>query len=149
MVEIRAAGPADIDQLRAVFRRSSLHNDGDRANLLAHPEVLEFDPICVHEHRTRVAVEPTERVVGFATTARHGEALELDDLFVDPDFMRRGIGIDLIRDVEAVARSQGVRRVEVTGNDHALDFYQRAGFVIDGTIETRFGSATRMHLDTT
>ena len=43
--------------------------------------------------------------------------------------------------------SHGVQRIEVTGNDHALAFYQRAGFVIDGVAQTRFGPATRMHLD--
>jgi hypothetical protein len=39
---IREAVPADTAVLRDVYRRSSLSNDGDRASLLANPEVLEF-----------------------------------------------------------------------------------------------------------
>jgi ribosomal protein S18 acetylase RimI-like enzyme len=143
---IRTAGPGDIDDLRSVFRRASLHNEGDRPNLLAHPEVLEFEDACVHEGRTRVAMVDG-RVVGFETTNPNGDAEELDDLFVDPDWMRRGIALALIRDAVAIARARGTVRIEVTGNNHALAFYERAGFVLDGVTETRFGSASRMHLD--
>ena len=61
--------------------------------------------------------------------------------------MRRGIALALIRDAEAIARSQGVERIEVTANHHALAFYERAGFVEIGPAQTRFGPAIRMHLD--
>jgi hypothetical protein len=40
-----------------------------------------------------------------------------------------------------------VSRIEVTANPHAMAFYERAGFVPDGTAETRFGAAPRMRLD--
>ncbi|MGO9876478.1 MAG: GNAT family N-acetyltransferase [Acidimicrobiia bacterium] len=144
---IRDAALADVAELRDVFRRSSLHNEGDRATLLDHPEVLEFDPVCVHEYHTRVAVDDG-RVVAFVTTRQlPHDIIELDDLFVDPDWTRRGIAHELIRDAEAIAHSAGARRIEVTANNHALAFYERVGFVPDGVAQTRFGPATRMHLD--
>ena len=143
---IRDAAPADIAQIGEVFRRASLSNDGDRTALLEHPEVLEFDATCVHQGRTRVAVEDG-RVVGFVTTTPNGETAELDDLFVDPDWMRRGIGLSLMRDAYVVARGQGVRRIEVTANHHALAFYEVAGFALDGEADTEFGPAPRMHVD--
>jgi hypothetical protein len=43
-LSIRTAARADLDQLRDIYRRSSLHNDGDRVALLAHPEALVFAP---------------------------------------------------------------------------------------------------------
>jgi hypothetical protein len=46
---IRAAVPGDMTALRDVFRKSSLSNDGDRANLLAHPDVLELSDLAVRE----------------------------------------------------------------------------------------------------
>jgi GNAT superfamily N-acetyltransferase len=90
---IRDAEPADMDALREVFRRSSLSNEGDRVNLLANPETLEFSTQFVDGRRTRVAVD-NDRIVGFATVVGAGAAIELDDLFVDPDWMRRGVGRD-------------------------------------------------------
>jgi GNAT superfamily N-acetyltransferase len=146
MATIRDAHLGDIGRLGEIFRSASLSNEGDRSALLAHPEVLEFDATCVREGRTRVAVEG-DLVVGFASVAANGDVVELDDLFVDPKWMRRGVGRALMRDVSETARAGGVERIEVTANHHALAFYEAAGFVVDGVAETRFGPAHRMHLD--
>jgi GNAT superfamily N-acetyltransferase len=145
---IRDAVLADLEVLRLVFRRSSLSNEGDRANLLEHPETLELSDLGVREGRTRVAI-CDERIVGFATTLGGGTAFEVEDLFVDPDFMRRGIGGALVLDMIAIARTRGIRRLDVVANPHAVAFYSSAGFVEDGIFETRFGHAPRMRLDIT
>lgn len=144
MVELllRVAAPGDMPVLRDLFRRSSLSNDGDRPSLLAHPEALVFSGLSVDEGRTRVAIAD-DRIVGFATLL----GPELEDLFVDPDSMRRGVGRALVLDAAAVARARGLERLEVTANHHALDFYESLGFVLDGTVETDFGPGSRMHLD--
>jgi GNAT superfamily N-acetyltransferase len=143
---IRAAVPGDMATLRAVFRRSSLSNDGDRANLLAHPEVMELSDVAVREGRTRAAVADG-RIVGFASWLSAADAIELDDLFVDPDWMGQGVGRALVHDVVAIARARGVRRIEVTANPHALAFYEKVGFVVERQVQTRFGPALRMLLE--
>ncbi|MGZ4380469.1 MAG: N-acetyltransferase family protein [Gaiellaceae bacterium] len=138
---IRAAASEDTAALRDLYRRASLSNEGDRESLLAHPEALEFTGLPVDEGRTRVAVVDG-RIVGFATLL----AGELEDLFVDPGWMRRGIGRALVLDAAAVARGQGLQRIDVIANDHALGFYESLGFVRDGPAETAFGRGSRMHL---
>jgi GNAT superfamily N-acetyltransferase len=146
-VEIRVAGESDVEAIQTVYRRASLSNEGDRAALLAHPDALDFDPAPVVEGLTRVAVSGG-RVVGFATARADGaDALELDDLFVDPDHRRRGIAAALVHEIERRARSAGVSRIDVTANEHALDFYRSVGFTPAGTTVTRFGPAPRMTLD--
>ena len=136
--DIRDAEIDDLDALNDVYRRASLSNDGDRALLLAHPEVLVLSAASLAQGRMRVvAVERT--VVGFATTSVHDHHLELDALFVDPDWMRRGIAHDLVRDAVAIARAVGLDRIEVTGNDHAREFYAQAGFVPFGVVDTPLG----------
>jgi GNAT superfamily N-acetyltransferase len=146
---IRDAELGDVASLREVFRRSSLSNDGDRANLLAHPETLEFSGAAVAEQRTRVATDDDGRIVGFVTVVDSAGCIELEDLFVDPDWMRLGIGRHLVLDVVARARRAGVARVEVTANHHALAFYEDAGFVFLRDVATRFGPAPRMALPVT
>jgi GNAT superfamily N-acetyltransferase len=155
-VVIRWAEPSDLDVLRDVYRRSSLWNEGDRDALLANPDALVFDGSRLHEQRTRVATV-NGVVVGFATTVppdgdgdADGEgALELEDLFTDPDWMRRGVGLALVRDAVALGRAWGAARIEVTANPHASVFYDRAGFVPAGTVDTRFGPGARMRLELT
>jgi GNAT superfamily N-acetyltransferase len=133
--------------LRDVFRRSSLSNEGDRSSLLANPDALDFSDVGVKEGRTRVATVDDGRVVGFATTLLTGDVLELEDLFVDPDWMRRGVGRRLVLDLLALAQEQGIRRVEVTANPQAASFYGKVGFVVGGEVGTRFGPGVRMHAD--
>lgn len=142
-VLIRDASPGDMAALRDVYRRASLSNDGDRPNLLAHPEVLEFEDRAVREGRTRAAVADGV-IVGFASWLGAGDAIEIEDLFVDPPWMRQGIGRALVLDLIAIARGRGIGRVEVTANQHALAFYSKAGFVIYREDATMFGPAPRM-----
>jgi hypothetical protein len=54
-IVMRDAGPGDMTALREVYRRASLSNNGDRPNLLAHPEYLELSDQGVRDGRTRVA----------------------------------------------------------------------------------------------
>jgi GNAT superfamily N-acetyltransferase len=143
---IRDAGPADVPVLRQVYRRASLSNEGDRMNLLANPDALEWGGLGGDDRRTRVAATAGGRIAGFATSVHAGDALELDDLFVDPDWMRQGAARALVLDAVAHARNQGIGRIEVTANEHALVFYRKAGFVVDHEVQTRFGPGLRMHL---
>jgi len=146
-LRITDAVPADVGTLRQLFRRSSLSNDDDRANLLANPDALDFSDAPVHLGRTRVAVSADGHIVGFVTSLVGRDALELEDLFVDPDWMRRGVGRALVRDAVEEARRGRLARVEVIANRHALGFYEKAGFVVDRDVQTRFGPAPRMHLE--
>jgi len=146
-ISVRPATPADQEVLARIYRRASLMNDGDRAALLAHPAALRLRDDLITDGRTLVAVMDST-VVGFASTSsiRPG-VLELDDLFSDPGWLRRGVARRLIQHVVAQTAQEGVTRLEVTANDHALDFYRAVGFVTDGRVETELGVGTRMHVD--
>jgi len=138
--------PGDMSMLRDVFRRSSLSDDGDRGKLLAHPDALELSDLAVTQGRTRVAVADGA-IAGFATWLGAGNAIEIEDLFVDPVRMRQGIGRALVLDLIEIACGRGARRIEVTANQHALAFYAKAGFALSHSVQTRFGPAPRMYRD--
>ena len=147
-IAIRTAGITDIESLRGVFRRASLSNDGDRHHLLAHPASLMLSDNSVRQARTRVAVESDgEIVVGFASWLVDGGVIELEDLFVEPQWMRRGIGRALVIDAVAIARAKSFHRLEVTANPHAQEFYQSVGFIADYIVETDFYPGQRMHIE--
>ena len=142
---IRLGTPADLAAASSVYRRASLSNEGDRDNLLAHPEFLILGPEGLAEGRTHVA-EQDGTVVGFATWAEADGTVDLEDLFVDPDYRRRGIASELVRRIAEVLRARGVQRLEVTANPHAMEFYRSAGFTDYGTADTEFGTGARMVL---
>ena len=142
---IRLGTAADLAAASSVYRRASLSNAGDRDNLLAHPEYLILGPEGLAEGRTHVAEEDGS-VVGFATWAETAGTIELEDLFVDPDHMRRGIATALVNCIAEILRARGAERLEVTANPHAMGFYRAAGFTDCGVAETNFGSAPRLVL---
>jgi GNAT superfamily N-acetyltransferase len=142
---IRLGVPADLPAATGVYRRASLSNAGDRDNLLAHPEFLVLGPEGLAEGRTYVAEEDGS-VVGFATWAETDGSIELEDLFVDPGWMRRGIATALVSRIVDVLRARGAECLEVTANPHAREFYSAAGFADCGVAETEFGAAPRMRL---
>ena len=144
-VVIRAACIADLEAFREVFRRASLSNSGDRGHLLAHPEYLVLSDKGITEGRLRVAVDLEAGIVGFASWLVSGDVIEMEDLFVDPDWMRRGIGRKLVTDIVDIARDQGFGRVEVTANPHAQAFYESTGFANDYEVQTAFNPGKRMH----
>ena len=145
---LRKAVPSDSEILSALFRRASLSNEHDRAYLLAHSDVLELSNDGVLEGRTTVAVDPSASIVGFASRLITEDVIELEDLFVDPQWMRHGVGRTLVLAIAAAARELGFDRLEVTANPHALEFYERTGFVADRVVETEFYPAPRMHRTT-
>ena len=118
---IRLGVPADLPAVTGVYRRASLSNAGDRDHLLAHPEYLILGPEGLAEGRTHVA-EEDGTVVGFATWIEAGGTADLEDLFVDPVWMRRGIATALVNRIADVLRAQRVRCLDVTANPHALAF---------------------------
>jgi ribosomal protein S18 acetylase RimI-like enzyme len=142
---IRPGTSADLAAASRVYRRASLSNAGDRDNLFAHPEYLILGPAGLAEGRTHVA-ERDGSVVGFATWAETAGTIELEDLFVDPSYRRRGIATALLRRITEVVRARGAERLEVTANPHALGFYRAVGFADCGVAETVFGAAPRMVL---
>jgi GNAT superfamily N-acetyltransferase len=142
---IRLGALADLPAASEVYRSASLSNAGDRDNLLAHPEYLILAPEGLAEGRTYVAEEHGS-LVGFATWIEASGTVELEDLFVHPGWMRRGIATALVNRIAEILRARGVERLEVTANPHALGFYRAAGFVGCGVAETEFGAAPRMVL---
>jgi GNAT superfamily N-acetyltransferase len=135
---IRTATPADAEALRALHRRSSYIWEEDRALFDAHPDLFGVDPAALAEGRIRVAIGEDGAITGFATVTA---ACELEDLFVEPELMRHGIGSALVTDAVARAEAAGQTRMTVVAAERTRRFYERNGFVVVGSATTRFAPA--------
>jgi len=72
-----------------------------------------------------VAVED-EDIVGFGNLNR--DTCEVEAMYVDPDHLRRGVGMKILRNIETVARDCGLTTLRLTSSLNAVPFYQKAGF---------------------
>jgi GNAT superfamily N-acetyltransferase len=143
-IRLRYGEPAERKALEGLLRRASLEWDNYRADLLAHPEAIDLPLSQLADRRVRVA-EIDGRTVGFAVMLPvDGTLWEVDGLFVEPAYWRRGIGRALIADGLALAHRAGAVMIEVIANPRAEDFYAKCGFAVSGRDQTQFGPATRM-----
>jgi GNAT superfamily N-acetyltransferase len=132
-----------------------------RATAYAHflpPEALNFgSPEALGEwwserwkweredHRLTVAVDG-DRLVGFSYLGPDEEpdAMLLSAIHVDPDYVGHGVGKMLMLDALEHLGDRAVLWV-LAGNDRALRFYQRGGWVFDGTTRDEKMSGVTTH----
>jgi GNAT superfamily N-acetyltransferase len=123
----------DVDALPEIERRAaSLFSPEDLAPELA----AETTPVLVYlrahdEGRLIVARDASGRVVGFAHLVWLGEFAHLEEIDVDSDFGRRGIGRMLVEAACEWARAKSSDRITLsTFRDVAWNapFYARLGF---------------------
>lgn len=75
-----------------------------------------------------VVAELENRIVGFyALVPLEIDKLELEALFVDPDYIGKGIGKVLINDAKFFASKKGVKSIIIQGDPNAEYFYWNIG----------------------
>jgi ribosomal protein S18 acetylase RimI-like enzyme len=61
----------------------------------------------------------------------HGHDAFIDELYVEPQYRRRGFGLQAVNFLEAIAREMGANALHLEvdrGNDPAMGLYRRAGY---------------------
>ncbi len=143
--DIRFGNTSDHETLNDLHRRSSYVWEEDRPHLEANPDALGIARVALSEGRVRVAAGPAGEIIGFSVVAPAGDGVcELEDLFVDPEVMRQGIGTALVEEAAARARLGGCRELTVVAHPRNFPFYESLGFVQAEPVSTRFGPATRL-----
>jgi GNAT superfamily N-acetyltransferase len=141
---IRDAEAEEAASLEALQRRSSDVWEAYREQLAAHPDAIELPQSYIDKGWVRVAVDEQGTPVGFSVVIPGtGPSHELDGLFVEPAHMLGGVGRALVEDAAARASGRGAACLDVIAGP-ARGFYERVGFSLIGTANTRFGPAVHM-----
>lgn len=74
-----------------------------------------------------VVAEEAGQVVGYAVL--NLDTGEIDAAFVEPSHQGRGIALQLLGQLESMARERGLARLFLSASLNAVPFYQRAGFL--------------------
>ena len=92
-----------------------------------------YDPQLVADWANAIEFPPEEHLIvaehGWAAVVPRGEVAWLDDLWIEPAAMGRGLGRELFERAAAVAREAGCTRMEWEAEPNALGFYERMGAV--------------------
>jgi len=86
----------------------------------------DFEPESLGRRLVYVA-ESQGEPIGWAALVPRGEVGWLEDLWIEPDWIGRGIGRLLFEHVADRARQLGAQRLEWEAEPNALGFYERMG----------------------
>jgi len=74
-----------------------------------------------------LVAEEDGRAVAFASLIGRGAVIVLDDLWVEPEEMGKGVGGELFRRAADRAKELGARTLEWEAEPNAVGFYERMG----------------------
>lgn len=142
-MRIRPATPADCAPIWAVHTRAIRHGCAShypprdiaawsgRTSPASYAEALITRVMLVAE-------DDDGRIAGFAQLDPAEGVVEA--VYVDPDFMRRGIGRALMRALEAEAGRLNLPRLVLDASLNAVPFYSAIGFVAEADVRHDLGT---------
>jgi GNAT superfamily N-acetyltransferase len=125
-VHIRPARPDEGDRLRELASASKGHWGYEPEQIRRWVEGGDFSPAGLRGKLVFVA-DANGDAVAWAAVIPKGEVMWLEDMWVDPPWIGKGLGSLLFDHALALAREHGARSMEWEAEPHAVGFYQRVG----------------------
>jgi GNAT superfamily N-acetyltransferase len=123
---VRQGREEDFPRLREIAVDAKAHWGYDRAQVEDWALGGDFEPESLRARLVYVA-EAEAELVGWASLIPRGEVGWLEDLWIDPPWIGRGVGRLLFEHVAGRARELGARRLEWEAEPNAQGFYERMG----------------------
>lgn len=134
---LRDAKPADVDVLAGLIRALARYEKLEH-EVVATPELLRTALFSDRPRAHGLLAEVAGRAVGFAiwfynfSTFVGRPGIYLEDLYVEPEHRKLGIGRAVLKYLAARATREGCGRLEwavLNWNEPAIKFYERLGSV--------------------
>jgi predicted N-acetyltransferase YhbS len=126
---IRPARPDESEPLTALTRRSKAYWGYDESFMRAHQGGLSVTAEYLAAHIAHVLDQRGEIAGFYALEHLDRDRVELGYLFVEPAYIGRGLGRQLMQHAVAMARARGYRTIRIVSDPHADGFYRRMGAV--------------------
>lgn len=131
-MRVRPAHRAEVDELNAIAFRAKAHWGYTTAQMELWRETLCTARQSIETWPTFVA-EQQGKTAGFAQINPVADTWELISLFVLPEYMGRGAGRALLKQVVLTAYEAGQTTIEIDSDPNAEAFYLACGAVRVGT----------------
>ncbi len=125
-MEILRARPEDAAELTEIAMLGKAHWGYPQRWMDLWRVTLTMEPETIRKQEVYVAVQDG-RQVGFYALIGRPPALDLDQLWIRPEWIGKGIGRALVTHALERAALLGAEQVNVQAEPHAEGFYQRMG----------------------
>lgn len=148
-VVIRRGSARDAARLKELAVAAKAHWGYGLDRVRKWAEAGDFTPETLGRLELFVA-DADGKTIAWASLKRDGATAWLEDLWVEPDWIGRGVGSRLFREAAEHARARGATAIEWEAEPNAVGFYEKMGgrHVRHGTSEWgRTLSIMRAELD--
>ena len=125
-LQLRPARPDEGEQLREIAIASKAHWGYDLDRVRAWAAAGDFSPEALRSKELWV-VEVDGRALGWAALIPKRELCWLDELWIEPAWIGKGIGRMLFQHAAERGRRLGAKRMEWEAERHAIGFYEKMG----------------------
>lgn len=125
-VRIRHARADEGERLREIARTSKGYWGYDPERIREWVAGLDLSPEGLGKKEFYVA-EIDGQVVGWSAIIPKGDVCWLDDLWIEPGWIGKGVGTQMFRHAVARGHELGAARIELEAERHAIGFYEKVG----------------------
>jgi GNAT superfamily N-acetyltransferase len=128
-VKFRKAAVTDWEQLYRLLEHMGLVRDREKSRAL-------FENYVSRAHHCIIIAENNQDLLGYAWAQSYGAHLRtsdvtarLNDLFILPDYRKKGIAKGLLESVITWAQENNIKYLQWQANKSSAAFYERLGYV--------------------
>lgn len=143
MILIRQVKSADADRLTQIALSAKRHWDYPERWMESWTPQLTFTPEYFEENESWVAVEG-EKPIAFYTLEDDNGIAWLENLWVLPEYIGKGIGKDLFFHAVTLARGRGYKILQLEADPNAMGFYEKMGMKKIGERQSEVDGSPRI-----
>jgi len=132
-MEMKSATLGMEASLSALAWRSKGYWGYEKSLMECWCEQLRVSPEFLKENIVEVAYQGEKEIGFFSINLKERE---LEDFWVDPDFMGQGVGRGMFQKVQEKMRELGMREITIVSDPHALGFYEKMGAIKIGETDS-------------
>ena len=126
MITIRRASPNEADVLTEIAFSAKHHWGYPKRWMELWKPQLTFTPEYFEENESLVAEINSAPVAFYTLLEKHGNAW-IENLWVSPELIGKGVGKRLFSHALEVARQRGFQKLQLEADPNAVGFYEKMG----------------------
>ena len=126
MIRIRPADPKEADELTQIALAAKRHWGYPERWMEIWTPQLTFPPKYFEANESWVGVD-NERTIAFYTLLDNSGLAWIDNLWVLPEFIGKGVGKQLFDHAVELARGRGYKFLQLEADPNAVGFYEKVG----------------------
>ena len=135
-MKIKAANTSDAQQLTTLTLASKSFWGYTSDQIKAWTSDLTITTEYIRNHQV-IKLENDLKILGYYSTYEISSTqIKLDNLFIHPSYIGKGLGKMLLKHCIQTAKQKGVLSIELDADPHAESFYQHFGFTTIDQIAT-------------